>query len=105
MTDPVKEHLRNSSRPRLINPRPVTRLDDIRNEASKMSGEVRQRMRESVTNYQGNQEEYNKNKNRALIGLSAGLVGSLINPYLGLAGFTYAGIKTYQMYKDKKARL
>jgi hypothetical protein len=100
MSDPIKEHLKERAR---VNPARVDKLDDIRNEVNEMGNEVRHAVRASITEYQGHVERYRKNKNRALIGLGAGLVGYLIHPILGIAGLAYSGVKAYQAHQDKKA--
>ena len=97
--DPIRQHLKDAPRRQMREPR---RLDDIRHEAVEVSGEVRQRIRESVTEYPGSATSYKKNKNRALIGLGAGVVGSLVHPLIGLPFFAYSGIKAYQAYQDYK---
>lgn len=72
-------------------------------EAENIVTEIRNKVRQFTTQYQGNPKNYNRNKNRALIGLGTGILSGFLIPGLAVVGLTYGGIKTYQAYKDKKS--
>lgn len=91
----------------------VTRLREARPKRSKFSSlvleagniarEISNKTKRSITNYHGNPQTYNQNRNRAIIGLGTGFLSGFLIPAVGLLGLTYGGIKAYQAYKDKKS--
>ena len=73
-------------------------------ELENLAGEIKDKTKRSLFNYPGNPQTYNKNKNRAIIGLGTGFLSGLLIPGLAILGLTYGGVKAYQAYRDKKAQ-
>jgi CRISPR/Cas system CMR subunit Cmr6 (Cas7 group RAMP superfamily) len=96
--DKIKQQLKNEQRPN----KNQTNFSSIKNEVSDISDQIKKSYRTEVSDYQGNKGAYDKNRNRAIIGLGAGCIGSLLHPLIGLPFLVYGGIKGYQAYKDQK---
>ena len=79
-------------------------LSGFGKEIESVAKEVKDHTKRSIFDYQGNPQNYNQNKNRAIIGFGTGLLSGLFIPGLAIIGLTYGSIKVYQAYRDKKAQ-
>ncbi len=78
--------------------------EEFRRDFKDLINGAKRNIRANTVDYLPNFENYQRNKNRAMIGFGTGFFGSFFSPIIGIAGLTYGGIKAYQAHKDKGRR-
>ncbi len=101
MSDSIKDKLKDDKvrfNTEYVAPTQTSRYTNFQRCAGE-SGLVR-KIKDATIDYEGNAFKFQGNKNRAMIGGLATIIGTLLNPLVGIAAMTYTGTKAYQALKD-----